>query len=95
MILTVIAVFLFVYIVYKSKLEITQDRLIYLATVSVLFMPYIIPQMHDRYFYPADILTIIFGFYFPEYRLVTVIMQMASFFSYLGTPVYVKFFSIL
>jgi len=94
LIITVSAMFLLAYIVYKSKLEITQDRLIYLATISVLFMPYILPKMHDRYFYPADIFTIIFAFYFPEYRWVAIVMQMASFFSYLGTHIYIKLFSI-
>jgi len=94
LIITVLAMFLLVYIIHKSKLEITQDRLIYLATISVLFMPYILPKMHDRYFYPADIFTIIFAFYFPEYRWVAIVMQMASFFSYLGTHIYIKLFSI-
>ena len=35
-----------------------QDRLIYLATISVFFMPYLLPKMHERYFYPTDILSI-------------------------------------
>jgi len=93
-ILTVILIFLLVYSVYKSKLEITQDRLIHLATISVLFMPYTLPEMHERYFYPADILTIIFAFYFPQYRWVAIVMQMTSFFSYLGTPIYINLVSI-
>lgn len=94
LILTVLAMFLLAYLVYKSKLEITQDRLIYLATISVLFMPYILPKMHERYFYPADILSIIFAFYFPQYYWVAISVQLASFFSYLGTPIYIKIFSI-
>jgi len=93
-ILTVTLIFLLVYFVYKSKLEITQDRLIHLATISVLFMPYTLPEMHERYFYPADILTIIFAFYFPQYRWVAVVMQITSFFSYLGTPIYINLVSI-
>ncbi|MCC5606304.1 hypothetical protein LC612_05755 [Nostoc sp. CHAB 5834] len=93
-VLTICAIFLFAYIVYKSRLEITQDRLIYLATISVLFMPYILPKMHDRYFYPADIFSLIFAFYFPRYRWVAIIVQMSSFFGYLGTPIYIQLFSI-
>jgi Gpi18-like mannosyltransferase len=94
LILTVLGIFLLAYIVCKSKLELTQDRLIYLATISVLAMPYILPKMHERYFYPADILSIIFAFYFPQYRWVPIVVQMASFFSYLGTPIYIQLFSI-
>jgi Gpi18-like mannosyltransferase len=94
LIITILAMFSLTYFVYKSKLPITQDRLIYLATISVLFMPYILPKMHDRYFYPADIFTIIFAFYFPQYKWVAIVMQMASFFSYLASPIFIKLFSV-
>jgi Gpi18-like mannosyltransferase len=94
LILTVAAIFLLAYLVHRSKLEITQDRLIYLATISVFFMPYLLPKMHERYFYPTDILSIIFGFYFPQYRWVAISVQLASFFSYLGTSIYIQLFSI-
>jgi Gpi18-like mannosyltransferase len=57
-------------------------------------MPYLLPKMHERYFYPTDILSIIFAFYFPEYRWVAISVQLASFFSYLGTPIYIQLFSI-
>lgn len=92
--LTVAAMLLLAYlVVFKNRLEITQDRLIHLATISVLFMPYILPKMHERYFYPADILSIIFAFYFPQYRWVAISVQLASFFGYLGTPIYIKLFA--
>lgn len=94
LLLTVTAIFLLAYLVYRSKLEITQDRLIHLATISVFFMPYLLPKMHERYFYPTDILSIIFAFYFPQYRWVAISVQLASFFSYLGTPVYIQLFSM-
>ncbi|MDZ7959379.1 MAG: hypothetical protein RMY34_16090 [Aulosira sp. DedQUE10] len=94
LILTVAAICLLAYLVYKSRLEITQDRLIYLATISVLFMPYILPKMHERYFYPADILSIIFAFYFPQYRWVAIVVQMSSLFGYLGTPIFIQLFSV-
>ena len=94
LLLTVTAILLLAYLVYRSKLEITQDRLIYLATISVFFMPYLLPKMHERYFYPTDILSIIFAFYFPQYRWVAISVQLASFVSYLGTPIYIQLFSI-
>ncbi|MBD2138934.1 hypothetical protein H6F32_15445 [Anabaena sp. FACHB-1237] len=94
LLITVFAIFLLAYLVYRSKLEITQDRLIYLATISVFSMPYLLPKMHERYFYPTDILSIIFAFYFPQYRWVAISVQLASFFSYLGTDIYIKIFSI-
>ncbi|QSV56592.1 MAG: hypothetical protein HEP80_01380 [Dolichospermum sp. UKL201] len=99
LILTVSTMLLLAYLVYRSKLEITQDRMIYLATISVFFMPYLLPKMHERYFYPTDILSIIFAFYFPEYRWVAISVQVISFFSYveafqLESPLYIKIISI-
>ncbi|BAB76047.1 hypothetical protein ACN23B_21830 [Anabaena sp. FACHB-709] len=92
---TIFAIILLAYVVHKSKLEITQERLIHLATISVLLLPYILPKMHQRYFYPADICSIILAFYLPQYRWVAIAVQLSSLFSYLGTPIHIKFFSIV
>ncbi|MBD2345017.1 hypothetical protein [Anabaena subtropica] len=92
---TIFVILLLAYIVYKNKQEITQERLIYLATLSVLLLPYILPKMHQRYFYPADICSIILAFYLPQYRWIAIVVQLSSLFSYLGTPIHIKFFSII
>lgn len=94
LLITIFLILYLAYITYTSKLEINQDRLVHLSTLCVFFMPYILPKMHERYFYPTDILSIIFAFYFPQYRWVAISVQLASFFSYLGTPIYIKLFSI-
>ncbi len=38
--------------------------------------------MHERYFYLADVLSIIYAFYFPRYFFIAVIMQLCSLLSY-------------
>jgi hypothetical protein len=38
--------------------------------------------MHERFFYPADVLAIAYGFYFPKQYYVPVAVGFASFFSY-------------
>jgi Gpi18-like mannosyltransferase len=68
--------------VYKSKAQITPGIMVALATLSVLMMPYFLPKMHDRYFFPADVISIVFGFYFPRYFFVPVTIGMVSLFSY-------------
>lgn len=68
--------------VYKSHAKITPSILLELALCSVLIMPFILPKMHDRYFYPADVISILFAFYFPRYYYIPVMMSMISFFSY-------------
>lgn len=69
-VISAIAVF-----VYKSPAKIPSDRLIFLAMFSVLLMPSILPKMHDRYFFPADVIAIVFAFYWPRcwYTLIVVI----------------------
>jgi len=92
--ITTLVILSWAYSIYKSKLELSLERIVYLAMMSVLFMPYFLPRMHDRYFYPADIFSLIFAFYFPHYRWVPIVVQICSFFSYLGTPIFFKIFSI-
>ncbi len=99
-VLTLTVVFLLSRSVYKSKVKVSRELMIQLALISVLVMPYFLPKMHDRYFFPADIISIVFGFYFPRYFWVPIIVQMASLFSYTDrlwdiTPVPLEYLSIL
>ena len=70
------------YFVYKSRVKITADRLVFLATFSVLVMPYFLPKMHERYFFPADVIAIILAFYCPRYWYVPVVIGSVSFLAY-------------
>lgn len=76
-------IFFFVTAVYKSQIQLTNVRVIELATLSVLIVPYFLPKMHDRFFFPADIISILLGFYLPQRFFVPVIISLVSFFSYL------------
>ena len=49
-----------------SRRELTDTRIVLAATVSVLLVPYFLPGMHERYFYPADTLTVIAAFWLPR-----------------------------
>ena len=69
-------------VVYKSRVKITADRLIFLAFLSVLLMPYVLPKMHDRYFFPADVIAIIFAFYWPRYWYAPVVVGLTSLLTY-------------
>ena len=61
----------------------TGDLLVYLATFSVLIVPFLLPKMHDRYFFPADVIAVIFAFYFPKYWPIPVVIGSVSFLAYL------------
>lgn len=45
-------------------------------------MPYLLPKMHERYFFAADVITIVYGFYFPRYFYIPISVGLISFFSY-------------
>lgn len=70
-------------IVYKSQTKITAARLIFLAFLSVLLTPYVLPKMHDRYFFPADVIAIIFAFYWPRYWYAPIVVGLTSLFTYI------------
>jgi Gpi18-like mannosyltransferase len=76
------AVLIFVLVVSKSRLPRTAGLIVELSTISVLVTPYILPKMHERYFFPADVFTIIFAAFYPKYLIVPVLVQFVSLFSY-------------
>lgn len=72
----------FVWVVQKSRVKISRELIIQLALTSVLVLPYFLPKMHDRNFYPADIISVIYGFYFPHLFIVPLVVNLTSFLSY-------------
>lgn len=79
-ILVVLAIALYV---YKSRVDITSNVLVHLATFSTLIVPFFLPRMHERYFFPASIMAIIFAFYFPKYWYTAVVIGLVSTLAYL------------
>jgi Gpi18-like mannosyltransferase len=77
--------FFYAVAVYRSQVKLTTALLVKLALISVLIMPFFLPKMHERYFYLADLVSIVFAFYFPSYFFVPIVMTVVSFFSYQPT----------
>jgi Gpi18-like mannosyltransferase len=67
----------------RSKTPLSAERLVMEATAVLFLMPFILPKMHDRYFYPAALFAIVLAFYIPRYRLMPAILQASSVLSYL------------
>lgn len=101
-VLTIIVISIYSIILLRTQLQITRDSLIYLATLSVIITPYFLPRMSDRYFFPADIITIILAFYMPKYWIVPILINFVSFKAYQETlfhgydisPISLSFFSL-
>lgn len=66
-----------------ARVDTAETRLLLLASVT-LASPYLLPKMHDRYFFLADIFTILLAVVAPRYRLAALAMQAASLAVYLA-----------
>ncbi len=53
------------------------------ATFLALATPFFMPGMHERYFFLADLLSLVLAFYLPKLWYVPVLVQTSSFLSYL------------
>jgi Gpi18-like mannosyltransferase len=70
--------------VLLSRVQLTTTKVVLLGATSAVLVPFLLPSMHERYFYLAEVLTVIAAFYVPR-RLwyVPVLVQVASFLAYL------------
>jgi Gpi18-like mannosyltransferase len=68
-----------VFFLLRKKNEFRQPaQLLYLALVSVAFLPFILPKMHDRYFYPADVISLLLAFFDPAFWFLPILYQVIS-----------------
>jgi Gpi18-like mannosyltransferase len=74
--------FLLVVLIYKSQAELTPSTIIELSLISFMLIPFFLPKMHERYFFPADVISIAFAFYFPQLFFIPIAMSAVSFLSY-------------
>jgi Gpi18-like mannosyltransferase len=70
------------YACLKSAARWGDHLTIRLALASALLVPFVLPYMHERYFYAADCLAIIYAFYFPRRFYVPLVVGTISLFSY-------------
>jgi len=70
------------FLTVRSRKPITADLTLKLTLIFAVALPFLLPSMHERYFYLADVVSIIYAFCFPRYFYVAVIEQLCSFLSY-------------
>jgi Gpi18-like mannosyltransferase len=80
--LTIILVLFLVVHAYLNKGNLNPEEMILLAVIFTTFIPFFLPKMHERYFYPAALLSIALLFYLPNLRVVPPILQISSLISY-------------
>jgi Gpi18-like mannosyltransferase len=69
---------------YAIKIkDMDRETMIFCATVSVAMIPFLLPKMHERYFYLMDIFTFILAFYIPWMLIPVIGSQLISSMTYL------------
>ena len=81
--LTVAVVLVLGFVAARSATPIDADGIVRLALLSCVAVPFMLPGMHERYFFPADVLAVVFAFYFPRFFAIPLVVGLVSFFAYL------------
>lgn len=71
-----------IYLVCHCK-EIAYNQMWRFAMASALFLPMVMPRMHDRYFYLADMFSILYAARYKKRAIIPVLVITASFASYM------------
>jgi Gpi18-like mannosyltransferase len=74
-------------LVVVCALEFLRPRLknghmLVLATLFLFVVPFLLPQMHERYFYPAEIFSLLVAFAIPRFAWIAVSAQFVALFAY-------------
>ena len=77
------AVLVLSYALTLRAVVLDQRRLVLLAAVSAILVPFVLPAMHERYFFPADVFALVAAFWVPR-RIwyVPALLQFTSFETY-------------
>jgi len=81
-ILALSAVEILSFVVLTSRRKMTNEIMLKVALIVVLLLPFLLPDMHERYFYLADIIALIYAFYFPKYFYMAILVEISSLISY-------------
>jgi Gpi18-like mannosyltransferase len=81
-ILAIIVALLWVFVTWAHTKATGRSVMLLLALISVTLVPFFLPNMHDRYFYPADAISIAVAFLMPEMWFIPILFQLASGLSY-------------
>lgn len=72
-----------IYLAYSKQFTLNSEIIVTLSLISAIVVPYFLPHMHERYFYFADVLAIIYAFYRPKRWYVAGLVGISSLLCYL------------
>jgi len=69
-------------ILYRRGTALTAEQIICSAMLFSMMIPLLLPSMHERYFFTADVVGVAYLFWFPKRWYIPFSMAAASFLSY-------------
>ncbi len=82
----IVVAFLFLFLLfvhcYIRRSTLDNRALLICSMIVVLAVPYLLPHMHDRYFYISDVLSVALAFVIPALGVVPVLVSFASLLGY-------------
>ncbi len=100
MIFFLIAMSIWGWVNWRAKITVTPRQIILMALASLALVPFVLPKMHDRYFYPVDAFSFAVIIFVPEMWFVPILYQIISSLSYSvfilnASPIYVMLAAVI
>jgi hypothetical protein len=82
LILAAIIVSIWIFLAWKKQERDTPGSIVLTALASVALTTFVLPQMHQRYFYPQDLIALVVAFYRPKLWFLPLLSQIISTIAY-------------
>ena len=69
-------------IAWINRKKLSEQAVLAMALLFAIGIPFLLPHMHDRYFFAADILSLVVAFSFPLFSPAALLVQFASLLGY-------------
>lgn len=63
---------------WRAKPPVTQNQFVWTALASAALVPFLLPKMLDRYFYPADLFAFVAAMFLPRFWFLPLFFQLSS-----------------
>jgi len=81
-ILALMLILIMMFVIYYKKISATPKNIIYVASLFALLCPFVLPHMHERYFFMADMLILIYVLVYQKQYYLAALMIFSSFNNY-------------
>ena len=81
-IIAFVAVLIIIYVSVKCIKVIKFENVIELSLLFAVIVPFLLPHMHERYFFMADVISLLYAFCYPKKLYVAIIIPLVSLFCY-------------